>query len=212
MTDLLAIAVSSFFLAFSGAAMPGPLMTATIGESARKGPVAGPALVAGHGILELLLVILLMLGLAPFLKQDMVFSVIAMAGALMLAGMGVSMLLKVPGLTLSREASAGGTSRLVAAGAVLSLSNPYWTLWWSTIGLTYILYSARLGNAGVALFFAGHLLGDLAWYSALSFAVGRGRRFMSDRSYRVIVALCSLFLVVLAAVFAVSGLRTFLSV
>jgi len=211
-TDLLAITVSSFFLAFSGAAMPGPLMTATIGESARRGPVAGPALVAGHGILELLLVILLMLGLAPFLKQDMVFAVIAMAGALMLAGMGVSMLLKVPGLTLSREASGGGMSRLVAAGAVLSLSNPYWTLWWSTIGLTYILYSARLGNAGVALFFAGHLLGDLAWYSALSFAVGRGRRFMSDRSYRVIVALCSLFLVVLAAVFAVSGLRTFLSV
>jgi threonine/homoserine/homoserine lactone efflux protein len=92
MMDILTIFITSFFIAFSGAAMPGPLMTATISESARRGPLAGPVMMVGHSLLELGLVSLLMLGLAPFLKQDWVFATIAVGGSVMLAGMAVSML------------------------------------------------------------------------------------------------------------------------
>ena len=47
--------------------MPGPLLTATIGASARRGPAAGPLFIAGHGILELALLCALLYGLGPFL-------------------------------------------------------------------------------------------------------------------------------------------------
>lgn len=95
----------------------------------------------------------------------------------------------------------------MVTGAVLSLSTPYWTLWWATIGLGYILYSARLGPAGVAVFFVGHILGDLVWYSAISLAIGKGRKFLSDRSYRVIIGSCAAFLLALACWFAWSGMH-----
>lgn len=208
---LLTIFATSFVVAFSGAAMPGPVMTATISESMRRGPGAGPLIVAGHAVLELGLVILLMLGLAPFLQKGRVFAVIALAGALMLARMACGMLRSIPSLSMQAQGSDRGGANLMVTGALLSLSTPYWTLWWATIGLGYILFSAQYGVAGIAFFFTGHILGDLVWYSAISLAVGTGRRFLSDRSYRVLIGSCAVFLLGLAAWFAWSGVQRILT-
>jgi threonine/homoserine/homoserine lactone efflux protein len=82
--SLAAIFLSSFVLALSGAMMPGPLLTATIGESARRGPSTGPLLILGHGILEVALLLLLFLGLSPFFQNRWVFIGIALAGSLIL--------------------------------------------------------------------------------------------------------------------------------
>jgi threonine/homoserine/homoserine lactone efflux protein len=207
MSALLAIFGTSFVIAFSGAAMPGPVMTATISESARRGPVAGPLIVAGHAVLDLVLVILIMLGLAPFLQKGWVFATIALVGSLMLARMAWSMFRSIPSLSIHADVREQTGANLMVTGAVLSLSTPYWTLWWATIGLGYILYSARLGPAGVAVFFVGHILGDLVWYSAISLAIGKGRKFLSDRSYRVIIGSCAAFLLALACWFAWSGMH-----
>jgi len=49
--------------------MPGPLLTITISESSQRGFFIGPALILGHAILELILVIALLFGLAPFFKN-----------------------------------------------------------------------------------------------------------------------------------------------
>ncbi len=67
MFELAAIFGGSFTLALSGALMPGPLLTVTVAESARIGFRAGPLLMTGHAVLELLLVIAIVYGLGPFL-------------------------------------------------------------------------------------------------------------------------------------------------
>lgn len=206
MTALFTILATSFVIALSGAAMPGPLMTVTISESIRRGFMSGPALVLGHGLLELTLLILLMFGLAPFLRQDWVFSVIAVTGAFVLAWMALGMLRAVPHLSMHTDNRSEGQSNLVLAGMLISVSSPYWIIWWATIGLTYVLYCARYGTAGIVFFFIGHCLGDLAWYGTLSYAVGKGRRFLNDTYYRALIATCGVFLLILAAWFAWSGM------
>jgi hypothetical protein len=60
LTTLLTIFASSFVIALSGALMPGPLLTATISECSQRGFIAGPLLITGHAILELVLVIALL--------------------------------------------------------------------------------------------------------------------------------------------------------
>ena len=92
MLALITIFCTSFVIALSGAMMPGPLLTATISETSRQGFKAGPLLILGHGILELLLVLALILGLAPFLQRRDVFIATAFVGAIILVWMGVSML------------------------------------------------------------------------------------------------------------------------
>jgi threonine/homoserine/homoserine lactone efflux protein len=211
MLTLTTILASSFVIALSGAAMPGPLLSATISESVRRGMISGPILIIGHSLLELALVILLMFGLAPFLKQEWVFAAIAIIGSIMLAWMGLGMLRAMPTLSIRTDVQTMGGPHLVFTGILLSLANPYWVLWWATIGLAYILYCARYGAWGVVFFFVGHILGDLAWYGTVSFAVGKGRRFLSDNHYRALIGTCAVFLLLLSCYFAWSGFNKALS-
>jgi len=204
---LLTLFGTSFLVAFSGAMMPGPLLTVTINESTRRGFLAGPLLIVGHGILELLLVVGLVLGLGPFLQQKYVFVFIALAGSVVLVLMSVGMFRSLPSLTLKTEASDDKSKNLLITGILLSLVNPYWTIWWVTIGLGYILHSLNYGLLGVAAFFVGHILADMVWYSAVSASVWRGKTFLSDRAYKILIGACASFLVVFAILFGYSGIQ-----
>ncbi len=202
---VLGIFISSFTVGMSGALMPGPLMTLTITESSRRGFWAGPLLIAGHAVLEGALLVLLLAGLGPILRRDMVVGAVGLVGAGILLWMAAGNLLALPRLKLQLTASGGGGRSPVLAGALVSLSNPYWVLWWATVGITYLNLSQRYGTVGLVCFYAGHILSDLLWYSLLSLGIARGRRFLSDSAYRLIVGACSLFLVGLAAWFAIRG-------
>lgn len=202
-----AIFFSSFLITLSGAMMPGPLLTMVISESSRRGFSAGPLLILGHVLLEVFMVAALLLGLAPYLQRQGVFAFVALAGALILLGMAFTMFRSLPALTLSQGSGAPQRRNLLLTGIILSAFSPYWVIWWATIGLGCILQSHRFGAAGVAWFFAGHLLADFLWYSAVSGAVAGGRRFLSDRLYRGIIGACAVLLVLFAGYFIHAGLQ-----
>ena len=71
--------------------MPGPLLTVTIGESARRGFSAGPLLVLGHAVLELVLILALVGGLSIYLTRTAVTHTIAIFGGAFLIYMGYGM-------------------------------------------------------------------------------------------------------------------------
>jgi threonine/homoserine/homoserine lactone efflux protein len=202
------IFASSFVIALSGAMMPGPLLTATISESSQRGLKAGPLLIVGHGILELALVIALLLGLAPFLQQPAVFVATALGGAAILFWMVFGMFRSLPSLHLSWPGERRRGNHPIVSGILMSAANPYWIIWWATIGLGYILYSWRFGLWGVAFFFGGHILADLAWYTLVAAAVAGGRRFLTDRLYRGLIAGCAVLLIIFAGYFVYVGLQT----
>ena len=187
--------------------MPGPLLTVTISESSRRGAFAGPLMILGHGMLELVLIVALLTGLAPFLKRDEVFVIIAMAGGIILLWMAVSMFRSLPGLQLDLDANQETGKNLVLAGIVFSLANPYWTIWWASIGLGYIMQSVKFGFLGVTTFFAGHILADLIWYAFISFGVAKGRKYFSDTAYRRLIGGCASFLLVFSCYFFWSGIE-----
>ena len=162
-------------------------------------------MIAGHAILELGLILALLMGLAPFLQQPAVFAVTALAGAAILLWMALGMFRTLPTLRLSWEGDQKRLNHPMISGILYSVSNPYWIIWWATIGLGYIVYSRQFGFLGIVFFFAGHILADLAWYSLVSAAVAGGRNFLTDRLYRGLIAICAVFLVVFAGYFAYAG-------
>ncbi len=198
MLILLTIFVTSFVIALSGAMMPGTLLTVTISESSRRGFIAGPLLILGHGILELTLVIALLLGLAPLFRQEWFFIFISLAGGGILLWLAFGMFRSLPSLSISFDVDQTHRRNLVLTGVLMSVANPYWIIWWATIGLGYILHSRQYGFWGLLFFFSGHLLADFAWYAIISAAVEKGRTFFSDRIYRGIIGACAVFLVLFA--------------
>ncbi|MBV5316575.1 MAG: LysE family transporter [Desulfobulbaceae bacterium] len=207
---LLSIFASSFMIALSGAMMPGPLLTVTISESTRRGAITGPLMIFGHGLLELLLVVALLSGFAAVLHRDDVFVGIALLGGATLFWMATSMLKNLSTLRLSHEAPREKQRNLVIAGVVLSVANPYWLIWWASIGLGYIMHSARFGILGVASFFVGHILADLMWYTLVSAGIARGRRLCSDTIYRRLIGSCAVFLLCFSCYFFYSGIEKLL--
>ncbi|MFZ2448120.1 MAG: LysE family transporter [Syntrophobacteraceae bacterium] len=208
MFEFAAIFITSFTVALSGALMPGPLFTITISESARRGCRAGPLLIAGHALLELVLVIAVCRGLGVYLKMDPVMAATAFLGGFILLWFGIDMVRTAGKLSLARDIegpSGAGGGNLVLTGAVASLANPYWTLWWTTFGLGYLMKISDTGAAGVAVFFTGHIAADFVWYSFISFGVGRGRSLMRDGAYRGLIRACGVFLVFFGGWFLVSA-------
>jgi len=204
---LLTIFGSSFILALSGALMPGPVLTVTVSESVRRGAAVGPLMILGHGILELLLVIALLAGLAPLFNTTQMFVAISLSGGVILLWMSCSMFGNLSSMTLNVTTGSGRQRNLILAGMLLSAANPYWTIWWATIGMGYIVYSITFGLAGIVAFFSGHILADLTWYTIISCGVAKGRHLFSDRVYRKLIAFCACFLLLFSFYFFYSGIE-----
>jgi threonine/homoserine/homoserine lactone efflux protein len=208
MLSLWGIFFTSFIIGLSGALMPGPVLTVTIRQSAARGWVVGPLVVLGHGILELSLVVAIVFGLGQVLTHGSVIGAIGIIGGAVLLWMGGSMVRDARKVSLVLEREKGTASlHPVWAGILSSISNPYWIVWWATIGLSYIAFSMKYGTLGVSFFYTGHILSDLAWYAFVSSLVHFGKRWANDRAYQTVIAICGVMLLGFGVYFGYSGVK-----
>ena len=202
MVDLAGLAVGSFVLALSGALMPGPMLSATLAGSHRRGFWFGPGVVLGHALAEVPVVVLLVLGVSSFLENRWVLTGIGAVGAVALAWMGVGLLRQIGRRAAATEEAGFVRLGAVSTGLITSLVNPYWYLWWVTQPTLLLAGAAAMGWLGVGAFFVGHISADLAWFSAASLSVAKGRRFLQGRLYTALLILCAGILFVMAVLFA----------
>jgi threonine/homoserine/homoserine lactone efflux protein len=199
---------------FSGAVVPGSLLAVVVRETMRVGWAAGPVMMVGHGLLELVAIVLLITGLIRFARSQKARGVIGIVGAAVLLYLGYQTFLisgeaRAETLEAAREGIGGtlGWLRLVWLGALMSMANPYWWLWWATIGAAHTAWAVQRGRAGGATYFTGHVLSDMIWYSMVSIALGAGRSLLSPTAMRGIYVCCAVFLIGMGALFGVAGVR-----
>lgn len=206
-----AIFIFSFAVTFGAVISPGPVSTAIVSQAPRKGWLVGPLVAAGHAVLELVMVVLILVGLGSGLATPGMQTLIALLGGMLLAWMGLGMLvdvgrgrIRLPGPEESVQSiSSGG---LVGLGAVATVSNPFWYAWWVTVAAGYLAEASALSLGAVSAFFLGHISADFAWDTLLSAVVGGGRRWLNDRLYQAIFVACGVFFLYLAWVFFSQGL------
>ena len=209
--DLFAVSAVAVAVGLSGALSPGPLTVLAIREAASHGVRAGPLATLGHAVAEAAVVLALALGLDATLDEGgPLAAAIALAGGAILVLLGASMLRRLPRAELATGAAAGGAraasaGRVVLLGLLVSVGNPYWAIWWASVGAKLTADSLEAGAAGPAAFYAGHVLSDLLWLTLLAWLVHSGRRWFGRRAYRGLLAVCAAFLLVLGAYFLASG-------
>lgn len=189
----------SLLIAYSGAVMPGPLLTYNINQSMRVGVRSGLLLITGHAILEVATIALLFLGVGTFLSTQTAQIVIGSAGGALLIIFGAVMIkdviqgrakLDLPGN--GKEKSGG----LVLNGILISAMNPYFMIWWTVVGLGLMLTAFKAyGIVGIAVFFAGHILADFSWYVLISFLVSRTRKLINEKAYKIVVVILAMALI-----------------
>ncbi len=203
------IFIGAFLIGFSGAMMPGPMLGVAIDGSLKKGWTAGPLTVLGHGILELMLITAMTLGLKDFFTNQTAAGFIGLFGGVFLAWMGYGMIKSGMDKSFSLEHQGkgriAGIRNLVLAGAVVSIANPYFIIWWATTGMEMVRQAYIRGLIGVMLFFSGHILSDLVWYTIVSTVFSKGKRLVSGAVYRRLVLLLGVFITAFSIYFIGSG-------
>ena len=124
------------------------MSTATIGEALRVGPSAGVRVALGHLLVELPLCFAIAWGLGPWLTQDPVFITVALLGGLAMIGMGIGLWRDAASAArkaVSVEVSAVRKSGGVVAGVVTTLGQPFFYVWWATIGAGLVAQGLALG-------------------------------------------------------------------
>ncbi len=213
----------SFLVALTGAMSPGPLLTYTIIKSVqakKRGYLMGLWIIIGHALLEMVIIIFLLLGFSFVLQNIIVVRSIGIIGGLILIGFGASIIRDVyhgrvstsfldPDQSSKEKSTVPtqkGIGNPVIGGIVVSMSNPYWWVWWASIGFAFILQfdiSFRQWPKLIA-FFLGHEAGDLIWYLFVSTLAFLGLRHLNKKVYYGILILCSIFMIVFGIYMGVS--------
>ena len=190
--------ISALVVGLSGAMMPGSLLTYTIRKALSEGPRAGFIIVAGHALLELALVIVIFLGFDMVLQSKAAQVGIGLVGGALLACMGVDMIRSSAKnkLAVQMDSDKTGSGSMIVYGAVLSATNPYFLLWWAIVGLGFIMQSYQsMGWMGAGIYYLGHIAADFGWYGLISIVVGKTRKFIKEKPYRVIIMILGAMLI-----------------
>ena len=207
---LLPIFATSWIVGLSGAVSPGPLLAYDIKETLRIGPWAGPAISLGHSILELGIVTLLYFGAASILDSNIAQIYISIIGGTVLLFMAITFIknsMKDNQISITPNNSYLNKLGPIMGGIIVTISNPYWSIWWVTVGLAYLIWSQEYGLVGVAFFYFGHILADFAWFSLVSIIIASGRKIIVGKIYKIVLALCGIGMGGMGVYFFIRGIN-----
>jgi threonine/homoserine/homoserine lactone efflux protein len=180
--------IQVFIISISGAMQPGPV-TATAITMGTRSRWAGSLLAVGHGIVEFPLMVLIIFGLGSIFQKTTAQVVIGILGGLALLYMAYGMF-KTASHPVAVQAGAR-KDKPILAGIVLTVSNPYFLIWWATVGLGLATNATKFGLYAFVLFAVVHWLVDFMWVTALSFASFHGTTLFGPKVQQRVMQVCA---------------------
>ena len=192
----------------SGVMAPGPMFAVTLAKSL-KSPWAGVLVSLGHAVIEVPLILLVYFGLAQFFKNDVVSLVLGVLGGAMIVWMGLSLFRARK--AMAREGK-DTTYNAFVAGILMSGLNPFFLVWWVTVGSLLLMnFLDAVGTWGLSLFIVVHWLCDLIWLSLVSVVIYRTRTFWGQEIQELVFVILSAALYFFGMMFIFRGIDSYLS-
>jgi threonine/homoserine/homoserine lactone efflux protein len=200
--DIFSFVVTVVLITASGALAPGPLFFQTIFQGAKTGARSGLIFSISHTVVEFSLIMLLTFGLLAVKNEVFIRNIIGILGGIVLIIFGLYQivgLLKKKEITQNQEVP---SHRLFFIGILFTAFNPYFILWWLTVGSNLILIALEFAAlAGVVFMFLCHVWMDYVWLIAVAYFAKRGVNALSSRWYRVVVGLFGVILIYFGVLF-----------
>ena len=205
--DILNFAATVILLSTSGALAPGPLFFVTITHGTKTGAKSGLLFSIAHSLIEFTLAILLAIGLLSVANQPAVKLIVGGAGGIALIVFG-SMQIR-SSLHEANEANETKktTKHLLLLGLALTGLNPYFIIWWLTIGANLILLSLEFaGLWGVLFMYICHVWVDYAWLTLVAGFAKKGAKILRKKWYRALIAIFGAILIYFGLSFLIDAL------
>ncbi|RLB19465.1 MAG: hypothetical protein DRG63_00880 [Deltaproteobacteria bacterium] len=180
--------LSVVVISMSGVLMPGPITAITVAQGNRK-LWAGSLIALGHGVVEFPLMALIYFGVGMLFQRMSAKVIIGILGGGVLLWMAIEMLRNYRRAEVMKEERKLGS---FVAGILLTATNPYFLIWWATVGASLILRSIEFGMIGLILMAVVHWSCDLAWCQLLSWLSFQGARFFGKRLQMAVFILSGL--------------------
>ena len=193
---LVEMGLQIILVSVSGVFSPGPLLFANLALSKYGGFWSGIKIAVGHTIIELPVIILLSLPFVVLSPINLTFSttkiITFIAGAFLIV-FGILYVVRTI-RTWGSPNSAINTSRIenpYLAGIIFTSLNPFFIVWWTTVGVKLISDSiSLLGHpAGIAFLFFAHIWMDYAWLGLSSYLASRGFNIIRSEYHKYITIL-----------------------
>lgn len=207
-------------LSTTGVMMPGPVMAASMAKGLRS-RWSGVHVALGHAVVEFPTIALIALGFSTVLKDSRVSIGVGILGGVLLIYMGLSMFMSRKKSVSKLETVKGGkvsekktSSKFdpfpyppLVAGIITTATNPYYFLWWATLGAALILNAVEFGLVILVVMSILHWSIDLGWNAFLGFAVNKSKGF-DERAYLAVFGLCGIIMLAFGGWFLASALKT----
>ncbi len=188
-------------ISLSGVMAPGAVTAATVACGTRSRH-AGALIAVGHGIVEFPLMLLIMAGMGKIFQITAVKISIGLAGGFFLVLMAWQLLCDSGKMSSTNFCSSKYQQRgPILSGVILTIANPYFLLWWATLGLALANQAIELGVTAFALFAIIHWLCDLVWLEALSWATFKGGQLIGAQHLHRVLQFCAVMLYCFAIMF-----------
>ena len=178
----------------SGVMSPGPLFAANVIYGIKEGRLAGLKMAMGHTIVEFPLIILLgvgILSLDTFPEYRIFVTVIGAIGLFCFAG-----LQKKSNFKKFFKLQNQKNKNSFYAGIFLSALNPFFIIWWLTIGFKLITDSIEIwGFFGIIILFALHIWMDYVWLFGIAALASKAKNLISNKNYKILIISLSILLI-----------------
>ena len=203
--DLPDFVITVIVVTASGALAPGPLFFGLLMRGSKNGAKAGFSCAIGHMLVEFPLVLALALGLLVAASQPTIKYIISMVGGIGLICFGTTQICGTiknkPELDNTPDTQTLANSSVVLGIALTGL-NPYFILWWLTIGSVLIVQAlAFAAIAGVLIMYAAHVWMDYAYLTTIAHLGKRGKAIIGSRYYKFVLIAFGLILVYYGSTF-----------
>ncbi|MBI1662638.1 MAG: LysE family transporter [Nitrosopumilus sp.] len=186
MEQFLEFAILVIVISASGVMAPGPLFAANISYGLREGAKSGIKMATGHAIVELPLVVLLGIGVFSLESFPEFRTTIAILGAITLfvfAALQIRTVLRKKEFSIKNQKQGA-----LITGVLLSGLNPFFIIWWLTIGFKLISDAMLIwAFSGMLIMFGLHIWMDFAWLGAISFLASKSTKILSNRNYKILM-------------------------
>jgi threonine/homoserine/homoserine lactone efflux protein len=201
---LLPLLLETLLLSLSGVMAPGPMTAVTVGKGMRS-PHAGGMIAVGHAVVEAPLMAAIALGFGRLFELPYVRQGIGLVGGAFLLWMAYGLLRSVRSASLAvRE----DTRSPLLIGVMLSAANPYFLIWWATVGATMLGRATPYHLLGLVAVGLVHWLCDLGWLYGLSAVAFKGGRSFGAVFQRVVSSVSGAMLLFFGARFVVDSITT----